>query len=62
MIVDQKNNRGLVGVYLIDGCLDGSQLGITRQPTKFQKFCARVFLGWKWASLKDLKKKDESGN
>ena len=57
MIRDQKVNKGFAGVYLIDGDMDGQQLGLTVRPTKFHRFCAKLFLGWKWVSVKDLKKK-----
>jgi hypothetical protein len=62
MITDRTNNKSIVGVYLLDGCVDGIRLGVTRQPTRFQRFCARIFLGWKWATLKELKDKEENGN
>jgi len=60
MIVDQKLNTGIVGAYLIDGTLDkGTKLAVSRKPTKFQRFCMRVLLGWKWANLKELTTKKE---
>jgi hypothetical protein len=59
MIVDQKLNKGFVGAILIDGTIDGTKLGVSRQPTRFQRFCMRVLLGWKWANLKELKTKKE---
>lgn len=67
MIVDQKLNTGIVGAYLIDGTLDrGTKLAVSRKPTRFQRFCMRVLLGWKWASLKQLKakkvEKEEDGD
>lgn len=59
MITDQKVNKSFVGAYLIDGSLDGTRLAVTRKPNALQRFFLRVLLGWKWASLKDLKKKEE---
>jgi hypothetical protein len=56
MIKDQKLNKSLSGVYLLDGTLDGTQLGVNRTPTKFQRFCMKLFLGWKWASVKEMKR------
>jgi len=32
MIVDQKLNKGFMGVYLIDGSIDGTQLATTIKP------------------------------
>lgn len=58
MIVDQKVNKPFVGAYLLDGNVEGTQLTVTRTPSKMQRFFFRVLLGWKWASLKELKKKD----
>ena len=57
MIVDQKVNKGFVGVYLIDGTFDGAQLATTEEPTKFKKRMVKWFLGWKWVSIKELKEK-----
>lgn len=55
MIVDQKLNKQFVGVYLIDGCIDGTQLGTTSKPNGFRRVATRLFLGWKWISIKKLK-------
>ena len=55
MIVDQKLNRPIVGVYLIDGDKEGTQLAISSKPTWFRRTCTRLFLGWKWISIKELK-------
>lgn len=60
MIVDQKVNKPFVGAYLIDGDVNGTQLTVTKAPSKLQRFFFRILLGWKWASLKELKKKDEN--
>lgn len=57
MITDQKVNKSIVGAYLIDGSLEGTQLAVTRKPNFLRKIFLRVFFGWKWASLKDLKRK-----
>jgi len=55
MIVDQKVNRQFVGVYLIDGIKDGTQLATTIKPTWFRRITTRLFLGWKWIDIKTLK-------
>jgi hypothetical protein len=57
MIVDQKSNKQIVGIYLIDGDMEGSQLATTIQPSWFRIVTIRIFLGWKWINIKDLKKK-----
>jgi hypothetical protein len=55
MIVDQKLNKQFVGVYLIDGDVNGTQLATTTKPNWFRRFATRLFLGWKWISIKKLK-------
>ena len=55
MIVDQKLNKQFVGVYLIDGDKDGTQLATTSKPNWFRRVFTRLFIGWKWISVKDLK-------
>ena len=55
MIVDQKINKQFVGVFLIDGDVDGIQLATTKKPNKFRIFMIRLFLGWKWINIKKLK-------
>lgn len=55
MIVDQKLNKQFVGVYLIDGDTDGTQLATTTKPNWFRILMTRWFLGWKWISIKKLK-------
>jgi len=57
MIVDQKINKQFVGVYLIDGIIDGTQLATTVKPNWFRILMTRCFLGWKWISIKELKAK-----
>lgn len=57
MIVDQKLNKPFVGVYLIDGGKDGTQLATTSKPNWFRRFFTRLFLGWKWINIKKLKSK-----
>lgn len=57
MIVDQKVNKQFRGVYLIDGKIDGTQLGTTSKPNGFRRAMTRLFLGWKWISIKKLKEK-----
>jgi len=55
MIVDQKLNKQFVGVYLIDGTIDGTQLATSHKPNWFRRTCTRLFMGWKWISVKKLK-------
>ncbi len=55
MIVDQKLNKQFVGVYLIDGDKEGTQLGTTTKPNWFRILMTNLFLGWKWISIKELK-------
>lgn len=55
MIVDQKINKQFVGVYLIDGEIDGTQLATTVKPNWFRILMTKWFLGWKWISIKELK-------
>jgi len=59
MIVDQKLNKGFVGVYLIDGELDGTQLATTVKPNGFRRLMTRLFIGWKWISVQQLKAKQK---
>jgi hypothetical protein len=55
MIVDQKLNKQFVGVYLIDGTIEGTQLATTVKPNWFRILMTKWFLGWKWISIKELK-------
>ena len=55
MIVDQKLNKQFVGVYLIDGTFDGTQLATTAKPNWFRRTMTRLFVGWRWISIKELK-------
>jgi len=55
MIVDQKLNKQFVGIYLIDGCVDGTQLATTARPSWFKKTMTRWFMGWKWITITELK-------
>lgn len=55
MIVDQKLNKQFVGVYLIDGDKEGTQLATTSKPNWFRRVFTRLFVGWKWISIKELK-------
>lgn len=57
MIVDQKLNRQFLGVYLIDGDKDGTKLATASKPNLFRRFFTRLFMGWKWISIEELKKK-----
>ena len=56
MISDKLKNKGFAGVLLIDGVVDGTQLAVSREPTKMQKFFFRKLFGWGWMSIKDLTK------
>jgi len=60
MIVDQKLNKQFVGVYLIDGDIEGTQLATTVKPNWFRILMTRWFLGWKWISIKKLKLNQET--
>jgi hypothetical protein len=55
MIVDQKLNKHIAGVYLIDGKIDGTQLATTTKPNWFRILLIRWFFGWKWISINKLK-------
>jgi len=55
MIVDQKLNKQFVGVYLIDGDKDGTQLATSHKPNGFRRLCTKLFLGWGWIDIKELK-------
>jgi hypothetical protein len=57
MIIDQKLNKPFVGVYLIDGKKEGTQLVTTSKPNWFRRLCMKLFLGWKWIDIKKLKMK-----
>jgi len=56
MIVDQKVNKQFIGVYFIDSDKEGTQLATTSKPNWFRRICTKLFLGWKWISIKELKK------
>ena len=55
MIVDQKINKQFIGVYLIDGEIDGIQLATTVKPNWFRRLMSSWLMGWKWISVKELK-------
>lgn len=55
MITDQKVNKQIVGIYLIDGTNEGFQLGTTKKPNWLRRVVIRIFLGWKWIDIKNLK-------
>lgn len=57
MIVDQKISKKIVGVFLLDKEIDGSKLALTKEPSKLNKFFIRLFFGWKWIPIKNIKKK-----
>lgn len=54
MIVDQKVNKQIVGIYLIDNSKDGAQLATTIKPNWFRRLMTHWLLGWKWISIKEL--------
>lgn len=56
MIVDQKTNKKIVGVYLLDKTKEGAQLATTKKPSRIRRFFIQLILGWKWMSIKNLKK------
>lgn len=60
MIVDQKLNKQFVGVYLIDGDIEGTQLATTVKPSGFRILMTKWLLGWKWVSIKKLKALQET--
>lgn len=60
MIVDQKINKQFVGVYLIDGDIEGTQLATTSKPSAFKIFMTKWLIGWKWISIKELKSQLET--
>lgn len=55
MIVDQKINKQFVGVYLIDGDINGTQLATTVKPSWFKRIMTKWLIGWMWISIKELK-------
>jgi len=56
MIVDQKINKGFVGVYLIDNDMEGIKLATTSKPNWIRRILTKWVLGWGWISVQDLKK------
>jgi hypothetical protein len=60
MIVDQKLNKQFIGIYLIDGEIDGTQLATSIKPNWFRRLTTRMFLGWKWISIAELKSLKEN--
>jgi len=57
MITDQKINKQIVGVFLLDGVTDGVQIGLTKKPNLFRIFIFKIFLGVKWINKSDLNRK-----
>jgi hypothetical protein len=56
MITDQKVNAKYVGVYVIGDTLETSiQIATTHKPNWFRIFCTKLFLGWKWMSIQELR-------
>lgn len=60
MIVDQKLNKQFVGVYLIDGSIDGTQLATTSKPNWFRRLMTKWLVGWKWLDISHLKAEQEA--
>jgi len=56
MLVDQKINKQIVGVYLMDGTIDGVQLGTTIKPSWLKRQLTYLLLGWKWISIEKIRK------
>jgi len=48
--------KGIKGVYLIDGVIDGPQLAVSKTPSKIRKFLIKLFLGWGFATVQELTK------
>lgn len=59
MIVDQKLNKQFVGIYLIDGKIDGTQLATTIKPNWFRRLMTKWLIGWKWICISELKATQE---
>lgn len=57
MITDQKANKQIVGVFLLDGVADGVQIGLTKKPNLFRIFIFKIFLGVKWVDISKLNRK-----
>jgi len=55
MAISRKINKQFVGVYLIDGNSEGTQLATTTKPNWFRRLITNYILGWKWISIKELK-------
>jgi hypothetical protein len=60
MIVDQKLNKQFVGVYLIDGIVDGTQLATTSKPTWFKRVMTKWLIGWEWVDIPHLKAEQDA--
>ena len=59
MIVDQKISRNIVGAYLLDGDINGAKLGLSVKPNKLRILFIKLFLGWKWVTIDELKVKKD---
>lgn len=59
MIINNKTNRCFVGAFLIDGDLEGTKLTVTKKPNVFRIFFTWLFLGWKWISIEEMKRKSK---
>jgi len=57
MIVDQKLNKQILGVFLIDRNITGTQLATTTKPNWFRRIIISCFLGWRWINIEKLKEK-----
>lgn len=57
MIIDSKINKSFQGVFLIDSDKDGVKIAVTSKPNIFRRFFIKLFLGWKWSSIQEIKSK-----
>jgi len=60
MIIDQKIKKSFVGVYLIDGNVNGVTLATIKKPNLIRRLLTRIFIGWKWVSIIKLKELEKS--
>lgn len=54
-----KASKKYVGIYLVDGTVDGTQILTTTKPSWFRRMFVRVFLGWKWMTINNFKNIEE---
>lgn len=53
MIQDRTAKKEIIGVYMIEGDMDGMVLASTRKPNIFRRFLLSL-LGIKWVSKKNI--------